>query len=109
MENENIDALIKENELLQKRLNELNQQEETNGLAEINENKLNVKTTKNANKGKKYESRIELTSKANDDLKQKQKKNYILDNKNKIQEIQPKQIKGEDHSATHKNFGKVPE
>lgn len=50
-----------------------------------------------------------LELKTNDELKQKQKKNYILDNKNKIQEIQPKQIKGEDQPSTHKNFGKVPE
>ncbi len=45
----------------------------------------------------------------NSDTKNKQKKNYILDNKNKIQEIQPKPPKSEEQPSTHKNFGKVPE
>jgi len=85
-EEEDMEKLMKENELLAQRLNELNRQED-NSVTDNKENK-------------------SMNTKANND---KSKKNYIMDNKNKIQEIQPKQAKSKDEPSTHKNFGKVPE
>jgi len=85
-EEEDMEKLMKENEMLAQRLNELNH--EDNSTTDNKENKSMNARTKDGDKSKK---------------------NYIMDNKNKIQEIQPKQAKSKDEPSTHKNFGKVPE
>jgi len=82
-EDEDMEKLMMEHEMLQQRLHEL---EDNNNAVDNKENK-----PVNCVKG------------------MKEKKNYIMENKNKVNEIQPKQQAKAQEPSTHKNFGKVPE